>query len=426
MTPQSNFMVIAPVRPHAVGRLREVLATMTSLPGTADPQNVLFPFGQFSGLHFARFVVLDDQTLDDRERCGLHKDGLPVYLAFLGDCDGPADELLAEFVRVASEGLRQIFGNCEAFDPGTDLLGWLRRHSVAPAAQYVNWVGRSVEQIEQEAALHAALARARFDGRPDDLPSDTHRRLCAAVRASGFRLTPRRAMPLVWRIQEWLHLLGSLLLLLILTPFLIIYAPVFLLQLRARETSDIVIAPPPYPAHIKTLSAIEDRDVSNQFSAFGSVKPGRFRKWTLTFLLWILGVTTRHLYTRGHLARVVTIHFARWVFLDGGRRVFFASNYDGSLPSYMDDFINKVAFGLNLVFSNGIGYPRTNYLIFDGAKDEQAFKFYIRRHQLPTEVWYRAYPGLTTVDIAGNARIRDGFDRSSMPHEDARRWLAMI
>ena len=71
----------------------------------------------------------------------------------------------------------------------------------------------------------------------------------------------------------------------------------------------------------------------------------------------------RHLYTRGRLARVRTIHFARWVFLDGRKRVVFCSNYDGSLESYMDDFINKVGFGLNVVFSNGIGYPRTNWLV---------------------------------------------------------------
>ena len=44
--------------------------------------------------------------------------------------------------------------------------------------------------------------------------------------------------------------------------------------------------------------------------------------------------------------------------LDDKRRLFFASNYDGSLDSYMDDFINKVALGMNLVFSNGIGFPR--------------------------------------------------------------------
>ena len=76
----------------------------------------------------------------------------------------------------------------------------------------------------------------------------------------------------------------------------------------------------------------------------------------------------------------------------------FASNYDGSLESYMDDFINKVAFGLNVVFSNGIGYPRTNWLLLDGAKDEQKFKDFLRRHQMPTQVWYNACPGLTALD----------------------------
>ena len=40
----------------------------------------------------------------------------------------------------------------------------------------------------------------------------------------------------------------------------------------------------------------------------------------------------------------------------------------------MDDFINKVGFGLNVVFSNGIGYPRTNWLIFDGCADELKYQ----------------------------------------------------
>ena len=64
-----------------------------------------------------------------------------------------------------------------------------------------------------------------------------------------------------------------------------------------------------------------------------------------------------------------TIHFARWVFLDDKTRVLFASNYDGSHQSYMDDFINKVGWGLNLVFSNGVGWPRTDWLIAAAARD---------------------------------------------------------
>ena len=157
-----------------------------------------------------------------------------------------------------------------------------------------------------------------------------------------------------------------------------------------------------------------------------SVKPGRFRLWTLVALFRVLDYSTRHIYTRGRLARVGTIHFARWVFLDDKRRLLFASNYDGSVDSYMDDFINKVAFGVNMVFSNGIGYPRTSFLLFGGASYEMDYKRYLRRHQLPTQVWYNAYPGLATSDLAANTQIREGLERPAMTEAEAREWLALI
>ena len=126
---------------------------------------------------------------------------------------------------------------------------------------------------------------------------------------------------------------------------------------------------------------------------------------------WLLDYSARHVYRRGYLTRVRTIHFARWVFLDDRKRLFFASNYDGSLESYMDDFINKVSWGINLVFSNGVGYPSTDWLIKRGARDEQAYKRVLHRHQLPTDVWYKAYPGLTVGDLNRNTRIRQGVER---------------
>src|SRR5208283_1548552 len=213
--------------------------------------------------------------------------------------------------------------------------------------------------------------------------------------AGRLTLTPDAPTPLAWQIKNFIHLLGVPLLLLLLAPFLLIYSPFFFIQLRVHEKSDPTIAPRIDPTHAHQLAILEDHDVTNQFSAMGAVKPGLFRRWLLIFLLWIIDYTTKHIYNRGRLARVSTIHFARWVFLDGKKRLLFASNYDGSLESYMDDFINKVGFGLNVVFGNGIGYPRTNWLILDGAKDEQKFKYVLRRHELATEVWYNAHPGLT-------------------------------
>jgi hypothetical protein len=123
---------------------------------------------------------------------------------------------------------------------------------------------------------------------------------------------------------------------------------------------------------------------------------------------------------------VPTIHFARWAFIDGKKRLLFASNYDSSLSTYMDDFINKAGFGLNLVFSNGIGYPTSRWLVLDGAKDEQKFKYFLRRHELPTNVWYKAYPGLTAFDLKRNTLIRQGIERANLSGAELQQWVALL
>ena len=90
----------------------------------------------------------------------------------------------------------------------------------------------------------------------------------------------------------------------------------------------------------------------------------------------------------------------------------------------MDDFIDKISWGLNIVFSNGFGYPKTRWLVLDGARDELAFKDYLRRHQVPTRVWYSAYARLTAANVARNERIRDGL-RGDMGREEAEQWLQL-
>jgi hypothetical protein len=423
--PQDSFTIAAKVRAGQVDALRDLLGTMTAQPGTADPDNALVPFARFPQLHFARFVVLDDPCLDDLALYGASFPDAPVWLVFLGDCDGPAAAAIQAVARGAAPGLARIFAHCTDFDPAADLAHWMQAHAIPAAVAYMNWVGRTVADIRQEAALHAAL-RAALPAQPAGPATALRARLIAGVRAAGFMLTPRPPTPAVWLVMHILYLVIAALLLIAFIPIALVGAIPFLIYLRHRENVDPPITPRPDPAHVATLAVREDHLVSNQFSAFGSVKPGVFRLWTLIFLLWVVNLSTRFIYTRGLLARVGTIHFARWVFLDDRRRLLFASNYDGSLDSYMDDFINKVAFGLNLVFSNGIGYPRTRFLVLGGASDEQAFKNYIRRHQLPTEVWYKAYPDLSAADLARNRQIREGFERSSMTEAEARAWLALI
>ena len=92
----------------------------------------------------------------------------------------------------------------------------------------------------------------------------------------------------------------------------------------------------------------------------------------------------------------------------------------------MDDFVNKVAWGLNVVFSNGVGYPSTRYLIKDGAAQESKFKRYLRNRQQMTEVWYKAYPGLSARDLARHGEIRAGLETRPNGSRALRLWLGKI
>lgn len=432
MIPQAQFMLIAEVTPGREQDLRNLLKTMNSKPGMADPANAVFPFGQFEQLHFARLVVLDDPTPDDIEAHGVRHPPLPVYLALIGSCDGSIDDCITDLAERADTGLRTLFLHCDGFNPESNLADWMRAHQRPVAASYINWVGRTVRQIREESALQRALA-ARVPRAP--LTSGTqaqHLRreliefVDAEVSAGRLGLTPQDPTPLRWTLAKLLHLVAIPVIGVTLLPWLIVLSPLLIVILRMRENSDPEICPAPDPTALLELQQLEDYDVSNQYTAFGSVKPGLFRRWLLSVLLVLIDYTCRHIFTRGFLARVQTIHFAFWAFVDDKRRLVFTSNYDGGHEAYMDDFINKVAWGLNLVFSHGVGWPRTQWLMARGARIENKFKHYQRRHQLPTQVWYQAYPGLALVDLKRNQRIREGLERARMTDAQAHAWLQLL
>lgn len=422
-------MVMAPVAAERELALRQLLEAMNTEPGLVDPHNALLPFAEFDRLHYARLVILEDATLGDMAIHHLPARSYPKYLVFMGDCDGAANDILADLVQRAEAGLRKIFMHCTGFDAQGDLLQWLCANDQPVAANYVNWAGRTVLQVRQESALQRVFSARvpRTALRSGSEAQQVRRELVKFAReelgAGRLVLARPVATPLLRKIANLAH---ALFVPLLLGPPLILLAPIIVVLLRIRETRDPEYCPPPDEEALRALRLLEDRDVTNQFSALGAVKPGLFRRWLVTVILVAINYACRHLFNRGHLGRVRTIHFARWVFIDNKQRIIFASNYDGSHEAYMDDFINKVAWGLNLIFSNGVGWPRTAWLIKQGARHEERFKRYQRRHQIPTQVWYKAYPGLTTLDMIRNHRIRVGFECDTVTDAQALAWLRLL
>lgn len=422
VTRQLPVTIVAPVRPRQLATLRRLLERMGEDPA-GNPE---LPFGRLRTAHFARLVVLEPSR-------DLNGDAIPAQLVYMSDVDEPLSDHLEDLLGFGT-GLDRVFRCCRGYPARREVtdearLRWLRRHMVEPQAFYVNTVGRTVPQIRREAMLRTEieqfLDRGDWAGRePLEIRVAIQEHVFARPELAWAH-APAEGPGLFDRARDLMAVAFPVAGVLAAAPVLVPLLPLYALVLRWHELHDVVETERPTAAHDRRLAELEDRGPQNQFSAIGFVKPGLLRRVTIDVALRGLDLASRHVFNDGSLTGVKTIHFAHWTKLDAGRRLIFASNYDGSVKSYNDDFIDKVWWGLNLVFSNGIGWPRTVLLIWGGAQNEQGFKNYLRRHQIPTQVWYSAYPELTAVNINNNAKVRAGLV-GSMSSEEAEQWLRLI
>jgi hypothetical protein len=379
------------------------------------------------GVHFARFTLLPAVTLPDGSE-------VPETLLYMADVDGSEASHLRELAYSGSGLLDSAFGCCVGYPSRSSARRrrrWLHQHRLASAAAYVNVIGRGAREIVDDARLRDELENY-LQAHAKELASQSavavHRQLRRFIGTTAsltFAISPPPAPPLWWRVRSKAALVIVLFLVILASPLLLAALPLWLIALRRHERSDVVFTELPDPGALEQLRAQEDHFAYNPFIAVGPVRPGLFRRITIRGVLWAIKLAARHVFNHESLAGVTTIHFARWVYLDDRKRVFFASHYDGSLESYMDDFIDKVSWGLNAVFGNGLGYPRTRWLFLGGSRQEELFKNYLRCHQLPTQVTYSAYPTLSASNINNNAQVRLGLTRF-LSEDEASRWLARL
>jgi hypothetical protein len=160
--------------------------------------------------------------------------------------------------------------------------------------------------------------------------------------------------------------------------------------------------------HLRELAANEDHGLQNPLTHVVPLRAGgdaRKRVLALSHA-YIARMALRHFNDIGELGGIPTIHFAKWALIDGGARLLFLSNYDGSWESYLGDFIDKANIGLNLAWACTLGYPKTFLLALGGARDEERFKAWSRSCQRPTPIFYSAYPDLSVAAVNNNTWIR--------------------
>ena len=332
--------------------------------------------------------------------------------------DGPVDAHLDVLVERGAAALDAAYGRCPGYPapvartPATRKR-FLRDHDVTPAIFFASLPGQTVAGIRNavgvrqaaDAFLDAERAAGRLDGQPAE---EITGRLRRHLSANGVR--PQRSK---WTLDE-LHarslrnalLLGLLALPLVnaLLPLLIL----FMLAVRSHEIQEEGRAARTAPPSIDPrLYANDDVNVQNHLTTVVRIKPGRFRRWTLRAILWISNLLARTVFLNGRIGGIPTIHFVRWLVLDGGERLVFFSHYDGSWNSNLGDFSDQAAWTLTAIYGNTEDFPPSRWLIGGGASDIEAFKDWTRRHNVYTPVWYSAYPDATIRQLQREIPFRD-------------------
>lgn len=418
MTHQVALTISSRVPADRRGELDGLLDVMAKDPGN----NQVIPFAQIPHAHFARVLLLEPTpgTAD-------------TTLLMTLDCDATVGDRLQDLVEIAGTGLDELFGMCVDY-PATPTslsrLGFLRSHLRKSTVFYVHAVGRTLTQIRDEARLRCAL-ETYLDEQADHLAGLTPAQVRDALRAHvaaeptlSWALAPARPPALSWRLRETLHKIGIPALLVVTLPVGLPATLLWLGALRWHERFDRFPEYEPDAERLRRLGDQEDFFVQNAFTSRAPIRPGRF--WSLTSKMTeVFGAyCARHVFTSGGLSGLTTVHFARFMRV-GADEVLFTSYYDGSLESYNNDFVDQVAWVLNTVFGQQAGYPRTRWMVRDGARNERWFKNFIRGHQIPTQVWYSAYPDLAAVTIDQNARLRAGLS-DNLEGEGLAAWLNIL
>ena len=362
-------------------------------------------------VHFVRWVIVPP-----------HRPEAPHLLVFGSDFDGSLEEHLEELWRVSGPGLNRIYAHCVSrpqFDGPAELARYFTAHGLSTAAAYSGTPARSAEQVRRESRLQSAIA--------DYLDTDTGRRAVEPNPVRGVRDFARQhtspsldldqppasaevGLAAILRSPALYPILG-LAIATLGVPALLGLGAVGVRELTERSGDEDHGEPD--RALLRTLKGREDRRrlVQNQITHVVPIKPGWFRMTTLKVVLWSIGFLARNYYVRVDLGGIISIHYARWMIMEEQRLLLFFSNFDGSWESYLGDFVDQAATGLTAVWSNTQGFPKSLFLVFRGARDEESFKNWTRHHQIETQVWYSAYPDLSVQNINENTRLRAGLTR---------------
>ncbi|HEX5151203.1 MAG TPA: hypothetical protein VFW07_07125 [Parafilimonas sp.] len=425
MTEHGALSILANIIP---GKQEYLTNLLKEVDDNREDTDGIIPFPKLTSVHFARFVILNE-AVDTKGST------IPSRLAFTTNFDLPLNNHWQELITYAGAGLWKVFSCCVDFRSGdydpVKLRQYLEQHSIKAKTFYVGVGYRSVQQVRNEKKLRedienfADANQSSFKGKSN---LEIRERIIEHVRSSPdfeWASTPEPGPGFAWKLKHYGALILAICIgvpiVLVLLPLIIIWVLIiFIDEVKTNPAENKIDK-----QHLRELMEHETGMVQAQFSAVGNMKPGWFRLQTTNILLMLTNFLAPYIFSKGKLSGIPTVHFARWLIINKGKQMLFLSNYDGNSETYLRDFINIAGRQLTLLFSHTIGYPKTWFMVFGGAKDAKKFMEWARHNQTVTNVWYSANKNLTVNNVFNNSKVRDGL-YGTLTEEEATKWLSLI
>ncbi len=402
MIKQNPLTIIRAVKKGMTESLEKVLSDMRrDLEKGLQEQ-----FQELGTIHYMRLVLLESKNAD-----GNISTDKPPRLVLSTDYDGDEATHLRDLATKSPEFIDKIFTYCEGYPEtgsrsAASRENFLSNSRLKSKAFFAGAPGRTLQQIKKESELRNYIWHfINSCNWNNKTPAEIHKTIKENILAKSEFQWAKEKAPL--GSENWLGMVLLGIILLILLPIVIIWI-IILHFVHEKKDKPLGLTPSQINgAHIRKLEEYEDLHNQNQFTQFLIMKPGKMRLITLQGLMLFAKALISNLFIKGKLMGIPTIHFARWIMMDDNKNMLFFSNFDGSWQQYLGDFIDKSGWGLTGIWSNTINFPKTNYLFTGGAYDAEHFLAWSRYYQIPTAVWYCAYPNLSIKNVMNNTYIRN-------------------
>jgi hypothetical protein len=138
--------------------------------------------------------------------------------------------------------------------------------------------------------------------------------------------------------------------------------------------------------------------VCSEFTIFCKIKPGHAEALREELAR---ARSTDMKAIRAALEEIGTLHDARHVIFDNDTRLLFASRFDGSWDTYIDDFAaTSIGGNFERVFTHTEGFP--------GMRDPKVKDWFVSQQE-PALVFGTSYPDLTVQQIWKDQRVNQAF-----------------